>query len=102
MVASEPSDVNQRRDFKRAIWFAIPTWVAFGIEAFGGWRYSKDSYSGTYATNLGVLRDPLIWFTIAAVIVSPALTSAGLIMTVRNRPNNSDESDYSRPFCCSW
>jgi hypothetical protein len=67
------------------IWLAMPTWVAFVIEALGGWRYSKDSYSGTYAIHLGAFRDPVIWLTLAAVIVSPMLAVTGLIMTVRNR-----------------
>lgn len=85
MAAGEPSDVNQRRDFKKAIWFARRAWVAVGTESFGAWRYYKDSYSGTYATDLGALRDPLIFFAIALVIASPALAFAGLTMVVRNR-----------------
>jgi ABC-type sugar transport system permease subunit len=54
-------------------------------QVLGGWRFSKDNYSGTYAIGLGVFWNPVIWSTIAAVIVSPALVLTGLIIAVRNR-----------------
>jgi hypothetical protein len=90
VLANEQSDVPERRNLKRAVWLAIPTWIAFAIEALGGWRYSKDSYSGKYAIHSGAFRDPLIGLTLMLVIVSPLLVFAGLRMTVRSHAKQAE------------
>jgi hypothetical protein len=52
MLAYEASEVNKRRSLKKVIWLVIPVWIAFGVEALGGWRFSKDDYSLSYAIDL--------------------------------------------------
>ncbi len=61
---------------RRIIWLNIPTLLTLAFELVGGWRYGKDPYSGRYAIHLGPFH-PLIWLTLAAVVVCPLLIVGG-------------------------
>ncbi len=81
----EENQPGRRAGYRRILWLVLPAWLALGVEALGGWRFSKDMYSGRYAIPLGTLRDPVIWATLGAVLVSPILVVTGLVVAVRDR-----------------
>jgi|SRR5436309_8894692 len=88
MVENYQPDGNYRRNLRRVIWLIIPTWLAFVVEAVGGWRFSMDTYSSRYAISLGGLYDLVIMLTMGAVVASPVLVVIGLFAIRQNQPRN--------------
>ena len=88
MLRSDNAD-GQLRRLLRVVWLALPVWSALAVELVGGWRFSKDMYSGQYAIDLRGHYWTLVGATLGMVIVSPLLVVAAIVVAHRNRDDHA-------------